>query len=118
MEHIMKFDLGAIVRNPDTDARLVVTDHVWADGMAYCCVDPNLPYRPWVVPREPFEATHHLLERPFYEVGKLNPTTWSVHYPAPGRNELKHVFAAVNTLFAARRLAVTQNVLRAAAMRP
>jgi hypothetical protein len=114
----MPYALGAIARNPSTEALVVIVDHVWTDGLCYAFVDPKLPYRPWVMHVNRFDAQHELVEQPFYEVGKLNTTTWSVHYPAPGRNHLKHVFASVDSLFAAQRMAVTQNVLRAAARQP
>ena len=108
---------GSIIRNPETLAVHVVLDHVWADfGRACAHVDPKMPYRPDVTPVNRLQATWELVEAPYYKVGRLNPTTWSVIYAAPGRNGLHHVFAQADTLVAAQRLAVTQNLLRAAGL--
>lgn len=117
----MKFDPGSVVRHA-AGGLYVITGHVVleADGApAYAYCDPVAPTREWVRDADEMDdGRFTLVEEPFYAVGVLNPTTWAVSFPAPGRSGLRHVFAQVSTRYAALRLAVTLNVLRAAGVRP
>ena len=106
--------LGARMRDPQTNAVFVVIDtgHL-GETPVYVLADPKLPYSVVVKTAAEFDAIE-VIEPPHYDVSRLNPTTWAVHYPAAGRGSVSHVLAQVDSLIAARRMAVTQNLLRAA----
>lgn len=112
--------LGTTIARVADDEEFVVVDRGLRPSMAvhgewvpvYSLATRAAPHVTWVLDADDVDQRYRLVEDPFYTVGRLNPSTWTVAYPAPGNSALRHVFAQCDSLIAAERTAVTANLTR------
>lgn len=109
-----RYPLGATLKRLEDGREYVVVEHalqLWLASQeleaVYVLSERRMPHVTWVLPADCVHDRYGLVHEPRYEVGKLNPTTWSVCHAAPGPSGLKHVVAQCDSLVAAQRLLVT-----------
>lgn len=114
------FALGATIARVSDGEEFVVVGHGLRPSVAvhgewlpvYSLAARAAPHVTWVLDADDLHERYRLVEEPFFVVGRLNPTTWTVAHPAPGNSALKHVWAQCDSLIAAERTAVTCNLTR------